>query len=59
MNIVVMNASTSKFAYIVESVNMWHGSLDYMNIALVKKLKKLKLINRSETHETNKCLVCP
>lgn len=29
-----------------------------MNIASVKKLKELKLINASKTHETSKCLVC-
>lgn len=61
MNIVPVaniNASDSSLAYIVESLDMWHGRLGHVNIALVKKLKELKLINAYETHETSKCLVC-
>ena len=53
-----MNANTSSFAYIIESIDMWHGRLGHVNFASIRKLKDLKLINACESHETGKCHVC-
>ena len=45
-----MNANTSSSAYIIESVDLWHGRLGHMNFASIRKLKDLKLINACESH---------
>ena len=37
---IVSNASISNSAYIVESINLWHGRLGHINIASIKRLKK-------------------
>ncbi|KAA0049667.1 ty1-copia retrotransposon protein [Cucumis melo var. makuwa] len=58
LNIASMNANASSFAYMIESVNLWHGKLGHVNFASIRKLKDLRLINTSESHETNKCPVC-
>ena len=54
----MMNAITSNFGYIVVSLDMWHGILDHVNIALIRRLKEFRLINASETNEISKCHVC-
>lgn len=54
----MMNASTYSFTYIVESLDMWHGRLGHVNIASIRKIKELKLINASEAYETDKCPIC-
>ncbi|KAA0035615.1 ty1-copia retrotransposon protein [Cucumis melo var. makuwa] len=51
LNIVSMNANVSSFAYIVESVDLWHGRLEHLNFASIRKLKDLRLIHASESHE--------
>ncbi|KAA0052346.1 ty1-copia retrotransposon protein [Cucumis melo var. makuwa] len=53
-----MNVNASSSAYMIESVNLWHGRLGHVNFASVRKLKGLRLINTSESHETGKYLVC-
>lgn len=59
LNIISMNASVSSYAYIVESIDMWHGRLgDHVNFASIRKHKELRLINSSKSYETSKCLVC-
>ena len=58
LNIVFINANAFSFAYIVESIDLWHGRLRHVNFASIKKLKDLKLINARESHETGECLVC-
>ena len=58
LNTVFMNANTSSSAYIIESIDMWHGRLGHVNFASIKKLKDVKIINACESHETGKCLVC-
>ena len=58
LNTTFMNANTSSFAYIIESIDLWHGRLGHVNFASIRKHKDLKLINACESHETGKCLVC-
>ncbi|KAL0541446.1 hypothetical protein IC582_021491 [Cucumis melo] len=53
-----MNANASSSAYLIESANLWHGRLGHVNFASIRKLKDLRLINTSETHETGKCPIC-
>ena len=57
LNTTFMNANTSSFAYIIESIDLWHGRLGHANFASIRKLKNLKLINACESHENGKCPV--
>lgn len=58
LNVIIIastrNENVSSFAYIVESIDMWHGKLGHVNVASIKQLKELKLINTSESHENGK-----
>ncbi|TYK05191.1 ty1-copia retrotransposon protein [Cucumis melo var. makuwa] len=58
LNTISMNANASSSAYLIESANLWHGRLEHVNFASIRKLKDLRLINTSETHETGKCPIC-
>ncbi|KAA0042080.1 ty1-copia retrotransposon protein [Cucumis melo var. makuwa] len=58
LNTISMNANASSSAYVIESANLWHGRLGHVNFASIRKLKDLRLINTSESHETGKCPIC-
>ncbi|KAL4029933.1 hypothetical protein IC575_008161 [Cucumis melo] len=58
LNTISMNSNPSSSAYVIESVNLWHGRLGHVNFASIRKLKDLRLINTSESHETSKCPIC-
>ncbi|KAA0058501.1 ty1-copia retrotransposon protein [Cucumis melo var. makuwa] len=58
LNTIFMNANVSSSAYLIESANLWHGRLGHVNFASIRKLKDLRLINTSESHETGKCPIC-
>ncbi|KAL0546105.1 hypothetical protein IC582_016010 [Cucumis melo] len=58
LNTISMNANASSYTYVIESVNLWHGRLGHVNFASIRKLKDLRLINTSESHETGKCPIC-
>ncbi|KAA0042223.1 ty1-copia retrotransposon protein [Cucumis melo var. makuwa] len=53
LNTISMNANASSSAYLIESANLWHGRLGHVNFASIRKLKDMRLINTSETHETD------
>ncbi|KAA0056672.1 ty1-copia retrotransposon protein [Cucumis melo var. makuwa] len=52
LNTISMNANASSSAYVIEFANLWHGRLGHVNFASIRKLKDLRLINTSESHET-------
>ncbi|KAL0385037.1 UNVERIFIED_CONTAM: Retrovirus-related Pol polyprotein from transposon TNT 1-94 [Sesamum radiatum] len=54
----VSNKSISNSAYIVETVNIWHGRLGHVNFDSVKRLKSMNLIDISEADKCSKCSVC-
>ncbi|XP_039141238.1 uncharacterized protein LOC120278531 [Dioscorea cayenensis subsp. rotundata] len=54
----IANGNSSSSAYIVESVNLWHGRLGHVNIASIKRLKNLNLIPAVNVNEFSKCSVC-
>ncbi|KAL0555831.1 hypothetical protein IC582_004332 [Cucumis melo] len=58
LNTISMNANASSSAYVIESANLWHDRLGNVNFASIRKLKDLRLINTSESHETGKCPIC-
>jgi hypothetical protein len=39
-----MNKASTSFAYIVESLDLWHGRLGHANVASIKRMKQLSLI---------------
>ncbi|XP_016902969.2 uncharacterized protein LOC107991967 [Cucumis melo] len=43
LNTISMNANASSSAYLIESANLWHGRLEHVNFASIRKL-------RLETH---------
>jgi hypothetical protein len=40
-----INENSSSCAYLVESINIWHGRLGYVNLGYVKKMKETGIIN--------------
>ncbi|TYK01594.1 ty1-copia retrotransposon protein [Cucumis melo var. makuwa] len=54
LNTIFINENASSSAYVIESVNLWHGRLGHVNFASIRKLKDLRLINTSESHETER-----
>ncbi|KAL4034932.1 hypothetical protein IC575_003605 [Cucumis melo] len=58
LNTIFVNANASISAYVIGYVNLWHGRLGHVNFASIRKLKNLRLINTSESHETGKFPIC-
>ncbi|KAA0053084.1 ty1-copia retrotransposon protein [Cucumis melo var. makuwa] len=58
LNTISMNVNASSSTYVIEFVNLWHGRLGHVNFASIRKLKDLRLINTSDSHETGKCPIC-
>lgn len=51
------NASTSS-AYLVDSVDLWHGRLGHVNFTYIKKMKDVGLLSFPTYSEDKKCSVC-
>ncbi|TYK14234.1 ty1-copia retrotransposon protein [Cucumis melo var. makuwa] len=58
LNTIFVNANASISAYVIGYVNLWHGRLGHVNFASIRKLKNLRLINTSESHETAVLSAC-
>ena len=50
-----MNISCKSFAYIVESLDLWHGRLGHVNVAASKRIKQISLIPNLTNSEHSKC----
>ena len=50
-----MNISCNSFAYIVESLDLWHGRLGHVNVAASKRIKQISLIPNLTNSEHSKC----
>ena len=46
------------FAYIAESVDLWHGRIGHVNFASLKRLRNMRLIPNVTTENCSKCLIC-
>ena len=53
-----MNKASTSLAYIVESLDLWHGRLGHVNIASIKRMKQLSLIPNLTNSEHSKCEIC-
>lgn len=58
LNIVEMNDNASSSAYIIESLDLWHGRLGHVNIASIKRLRNMNLLPPVKEDLISKCLVC-
>ena len=52
---VVMNNNASSSAYIVDSIDLWHGRLCYVNFSYIKKIKESGLLSNFSISEIEKC----
>ena len=50
-----MNISSNSSAYIVESLDLWHGRLGHVNVAAIKRMKQISLIPNLTNLEHSKC----
>ena len=50
-----MNLSSNSSAYIVESLDLWHGRLGHVNVAAIKRMKQMSLIPNLTNSEHSKC----
>ena len=53
-----LNISSNSSAYIVESLDLWHGRLGHVNVAAVKRMKQMSLIPNLTNSEHSKCEIC-
>ncbi|KAK4386389.1 hypothetical protein Sango_2509500 [Sesamum angolense] len=54
----ISNKNSLNSAYLVESINIWHGRLGHVNYASIKRLKHMNIINTLDASECAKCSVC-
>ena len=53
-----MNISSNSSAYMVESLDLWHGRLGHVNVATIKRMKQMVLISNLTNSEHSKCEIC-
>ena len=53
-----MNISSNSSAYIVESLDLWHGRLGHVNVAAIKRMKQMNQIPNLTNSEHSKCEIC-
>ena len=53
-----VNGNASTFAYIDESVDLWHSRLGHVNYALINKRRNMQLIPNINAGNCLKCDVC-
>lgn len=47
----ITNDSSSGFAYAAESISLWHGRLGHLNLASIRRLNKLNMIDAVNVNE--------
>ena len=57
-DIINNNASSSFFAYIVDSYDIWHARLGHVNFSYMKKMVELSLIPKLSLENHGKCESC-
>ena len=57
-DIINNNASSSFFAYIVDSYDIWHARLGHVNFSYMKKMVELSLIPKLSLKNHGKCESC-
>ncbi|KAL0458592.1 UNVERIFIED_CONTAM: hypothetical protein Slati_0486400 [Sesamum latifolium] len=52
------NEIASSSAYMIESIDVWNGRLGHVNLASIKRLENMNLINTYDAKESTKCPIC-
>lgn len=55
---VMNNNASSSFAYMLDSINLWHGRLGHVNSSYIKKMQTLGLTFGISDSFMNKCGIC-
>jgi hypothetical protein len=53
-----INENSSSCAYLVDSINTWHGRLGHVNLGYIKKMKETGIINSLSETNMDKYEVC-
>jgi hypothetical protein len=54
----VMNESVPSSAYLVDSVDLWHGRLGHVNFSYIKKMQELGILHNLSIGDNDKCPIC-
>ena len=46
------------YAYLVDSIDLWHGRLGLINLGYIKKMKESGIINSLSEANMDKCEIC-
>ena len=49
---------SSSYAYLVDSIDVWHGRLGHINLGYIKKMKECGIINSLSEANMEKCEIC-
>ena len=55
---IINNNASSSFAYIVDSCDIWHGRLGYVNFSYMNKMVELSWIPKLSLENHGKCESC-
>ena len=58
VNQVVNEKGSSSCAYLVDSIDVWHGRLEHVNLGYIKKMKECGIINSLSEANIDKCEIC-
>lgn len=53
-----INEMSISFAYMSESINLWHGRLEHVNYKKIKRMTELGLITNLGDLSNDKCITC-
>ena len=56
---VINENGSSSCAYLVNSINVWHGRLGHVNLGYIKKMKECVIINSLSEANMEKCEIFP
>ena len=55
---VINEKGSSSCAYLVDSIDVWHGRLGHVNLGYIKKIKGCGIINSLSEANMDKCEIC-
>lgn len=50
-----INSKSNSFVYIVDSINLWHAILGYVNFKSIENMIKVNLLLKCHTEKLEKC----
>ena len=56
LNVATNNNEACSFAYLIDSLNVWHGKLEHVNAAHILTLEEMELVNKLDNTRLDKCL---